>query len=78
MKVDTIRIKSVKIHTPEPISPDTDGYGGEMADATTTTTTVYTTITDPVSIQVFGSPAPEPFNYEAFRVVVVQPIDKTP
>ena len=28
MKVATINIRSVKLHTPEPLCPDTDGYGG--------------------------------------------------
>ena len=50
MKVATINIRSVKLHTPEPILPATDGYGGEMATAATTTTTGDTTITDPVSV----------------------------
>ena len=50
MKVATIKIRSVKLHTPEPLCPDTDGNGEERADDVTTTTTGDTTITDPVSI----------------------------
>ena len=28
MKVATINIRNVKLHTPEPLRPDTEGYGG--------------------------------------------------
>ena len=78
MKVATINIRSVKIHTPEPPRPSTDGDGGERATAATMTTTGDTTVTDPVSVQVFEAPAPDPLNDEAFTVVVAQPMDKTP
>ena len=50
MKVDTINIRSVTLHTPEPIRPDTDADGGYRVASDTTTTTGDTTITDPVSI----------------------------
>ena len=33
MKVATINTRSVNIHTTEPLIPDTDGDGGERADA---------------------------------------------
>ena len=46
------------------------------ADATTTTTGD-TTVTDPVSVQFFEAPAPNPLHDEAFRVVVAQPIYDT-
>ena len=46
--------------------------------ATTTTTTGYTTVTDPVSVQVFKAPAPDPLNDESFRVLVAQPMAETP
>ena len=78
MKVATIDIRSVKLHTPEPILPDTDGDGGERAAAATLTTTGDTTITYPVSIQPFKAPAQEHLNDEALIVVVVQPIAKMP
>ena len=39
MKVATINIRSVKLHTPEPPRPSTGGDGGERAAAATTTTT---------------------------------------
>ena len=39
MKVTTINIRSVKLHTPEPPRPSTGGDGGERAAAATTTTT---------------------------------------
>ena len=64
MKVATINIRSVNIHTPEPLCPATYGGCGGRAAASTTTTTGDTTITDPVSIWVFGAPAPDPFNDE--------------
>ena len=50
MKVAPINIRSVKLHTPEPIHNNTDSYGWERDAAATTTTTGDTTITDPVSI----------------------------
>ena len=78
MKVATINIGSVKLHTPEHPRPSTGGDGGERADSTTTATTGDTTVTDPVSIQVFEAPVSEYLNYEAFRVVVVQPTAETP
>ena len=53
MKVATINIRSFKIHTPEPPCPSTGGDGEERSAAATTTTTGDTTVTDPVSIQVF-------------------------
>ena len=76
MKVATINIRIFK----EPLRPATDGDGGGRAAAATTTTTCAgdTTITDPVSVQVFEAPAPENLNDEAFRVVVAQPMAKTP
>ena len=70
MKVATINIRSVKLHTPEPLPPATNSDGGERAAAATTTTTGDTTITDPVSVQVFEAPSPDPLIDEAFRVVV--------
>ena len=60
IRVDTINIRSVRLHTPEPLRPDTDGDGGERADASTTTTTGDTTITYSVSILVFKVPALDP------------------
>ena len=78
MKVDTINIRSVKIHTPEPLRPSIGDNDGERADTATTTTTGYTNSTDPVSVQVFEAPAPDPLNDEAFRVVVAQSIYETP
>ena len=74
MKLATINIRSAKLHTPEPPRPSTDGDGGERAAADTTTTTGDTTITYPVSVQVFEAPAPYPLNGEAFIVVVAQPM----
>ena len=56
MKVATINIRSVKLHTLEPTSPSTRGYGEERAASATTTTTGDTTVTDPVSVQVFEVP----------------------
>ena len=56
IKMTTININSVKLHTHEPLCPYTDG--GARADAFTTTATGDTTITDSVSVQVFGVPAP--------------------
>ena len=71
MKGGTINIRSVKLHNPEPLRPTTDGYCEERSDAATTTTTEDTTITDPVSVQVFEVPAPNPLDDEEFIVVVV-------
>ena len=62
MKVATINIRSVKLHTPEPLRPYTGGDGGGRAASSTTTTTVGITIIDPVSVHVFETPAPDPFN----------------
>ena len=78
MKVATINISSVNLHTLEPPSPATVGDGVERDASTTTTTTGDTTVTDPVTIQVFEAPAPDPLNNEAFRVVVAQPMAETP
>ena len=74
MKVVTINIRSVKLHNMEPIRPPTDIDGGDRDVAATTNTTGYTTITYPVSVQVFEAPAPDPLNGEAFIVVVAQPM----
>ena len=76
--MDTINIRSVNIHNRENISPATDGDGGYRDDDTTTTDTGDKTITDPVSVQVFEVPAPDPMNDEEFRVVVAQTMSKTP
>ena len=57
MKVATINIRSVKIHTPKPPRTSTGGDGGERAAAATLTTTGDKTVTDPVSIEVFEAPA---------------------
>ena len=62
MKVVTIIIQSDKFHTPEPPRTSTGGDGGESAAASTTTTNGDTTVTDPVSVQVFEAPAPDPLN----------------
>ena len=78
MKVDTINIRSVKLHTPEPTCPSTVGDGGDRAAASTTTTTGDTTVTDLVSVQAFEAPAPDPLNDESFRLVVAQPMAETP
>ena len=78
MKVYTINIRSVKLHTPEPPRPSTGGDGWERDAATTMTTTGDTTITYPVSVQFFEATTPEPLNDERFRVVVAQPMYKTP
>ena len=77
MNVTTINIRSVKLHTPEPLHHATDGYGGERDAAATMPNTGDTTITDPVLIRFFKSPAPEPLNDEAFRVAVSQPMTRT-
>ena len=42
------------------------------------TTTGDTNVTDPVSVQFFDAPAPDPLNDEALRVVVAHPISETP
>ena len=78
MKVDTINIRSVNNHTPEPPCPTTGGDGEERDDAATTTTFVDTTVTDPVSVQLFEAPATDPLDDEVFRVVVAQPMDDMP
>ena len=78
MKVATINIRSVKIHTPEPPCPSTDGNGGERDSSATTTTTGDITVTDPVSVQIFKASAPDPLNDEAFRVVVAYSMAKMP
>ena len=70
--VETINIRSVKIHTQEPPCTDTGVDVGKRAATDTTTTTGYTTVTYPVSVQVLEVPAPDPLNDEAFRVVVAQ------
>ena len=62
IKVVTINIRSVKLHTPEPLCPDIDGDGGDRDSAATNTTTGDTTITDPVYI----------------KVLVAHPMTKTP
>ena len=72
MKMATIKIGSVKLHTPEPPFTDTSGYGGEKAADSNTTDNRETTLTDPVFVQVFETPAPDPLDDEAFRVVVAQ------
>ena len=76
-RLATINIRSVNIHTPEPTRPATDSDGRERAAAATTTTNGDTTVTDPVYIQVFEAPVPDHLNDEAFRVVVVQPMEET-
>ena len=50
MKVATIKIKSVKLHTPETPRPDTCGDVGDRAADATTTTTGSTTVTNPVYV----------------------------
>ena len=70
-KVATINISSFKLHTPEPLRPDTDGDGEGRDDASTTTNTRDKTITDPVSVQFFEAPSLDHCNDESFRVVVV-------
>ena len=62
MKLDSISIRSVKIHTLEPLRTDTNCDVGDRAAAATTTTNGDTTITDPVSMRVFKAPASEPLN----------------
>ena len=58
----TIKIRTFKLHTTEPLHPATYGDGGERAAAATMITTGYTTITDPVSVKVFEAPAPDHLN----------------
>ena len=58
VKVDTINICSVKLNTPEPPRTSTGGGGEERAAAATKTTNEDTTVTDPVSVQVFEAPSP--------------------
>ena len=77
MKVSTINIRSFKLHNTEPPRPSTSVYCAERAAAVTTTTTGDTTVTDPVSVQFFEVPSPDPLNDEAFRLVVAQPIAET-
>ena len=76
MKVATINIRSVKLHTLEPTHPSAGCDGGERASSVTTATTVDTTVTDPVSVQVFEAPAPDPLNDESFRVVAPQKLEQ--
>ena len=78
VKLVTINLRSVNIHTMEPLCPATNDNGGQRSDDVTTTTTKDTIITDPVSIRVFKAPAPDPLNYKALKVVVSQPIYETP
>ena len=78
MKVATINIRSVKIHTPETLGTATDGYGGQKTAYSTTTTTGDTIITDPVSIRIFEVLELDPLNHEAFIEVVAHPKSKTP
>ena len=78
MKVTTINIRIVNLHTTEPLRPYNYGDGGQKADSVTTTSTGDTTIIDQVSIRVFEAPSPNPLNDEAFRVVVAQPMDEMP
>ena len=78
MKVATINIQSVKLHTPEPTSLYTGGDVGGRAAAVIMNTTGDITVIDPVSVQVFKAPEPYPLNHEAFRVVVAQPMAETP
>ena len=42
------------------------------------TTTGDTTVTDPVSVEVFEAPSLDPLNDEIFRLVVEQLMDETP
>ena len=74
MKVATINIRSVKIHTTEPPRATTGGNGRERAAAATTVATGDTNATDPVSVQVFEAPELDPLNDEAFIVAVSHPI----
>ena len=56
LKVATINIRSVKLHTPEPTRPSTGGDCGERAADNTMTTNGETTVKYPVSVQVFEAP----------------------
>ena len=78
MKVDTVTILSVNLHTPENFSTSTGGDGDNRAASSTTTATGETTVTDPVSVQFLEAPAPDPLNYETLRVVVAQPMAEAP
>ena len=66
--MNTIKIRSFKLHTPEPLLPDTDVDGSERAATATMTTTGDTIIIDPVYVQVFDVPAPDYLDDESFRV----------
>ena len=77
MKVATINIRSVKLHTTKPPRPSNGGDGGERSAAATTNTTGDKTVTDPVFVQVFEAPVPDPLNDKTFRVLVAQTIVKT-
>ena len=76
--MDTINIRSFKIHTLEPPSPSSGGGGEERDYSATTNTNGDTTVTDPVSVQVLEAPAPDPLNDKAFRVVVAHTMVETP
>ena len=76
MKAATINIRSVKLHTPEPPCPFNGGDGVKRDAAASTNTNGDTTVAYTVSVQFFEAPAPDPLNYEAFRVVVAQPMVK--
>ena len=78
MKLATINIMSVKLHTTGPLFPSNNGDGGDRSTGATTTNTGDITITDTVFFQVFEVPATDPVNDEAFIVVVVQPMAETP
>ena len=78
MKVKTINIRSVNIHTPETLLPDTYGDSWEKDAAANTATNGHKTITYSVLIRVFEAPAPYPFNHEEFRLVVAHSMAKTP
>ena len=70
MKLATIKIRSVNIHTPEPLCPATDIDGGGRSATATRTTNGDTTITGSVLIRFLKASALEPLNEEEFRVVV--------
>ena len=78
MRVAIIKIRSVKLHTPETLCPYTDGGSVYRADDDTTTTTGDKTIIYPVSIRFFDAPAPDPLNDEAFRAMAVHTMSETP
>ena len=61
-KMATINIRVVKLHTPEHLCPVTDGDGGYRAAEDTKNSTGDITITDPVLVQDFEAPAPDPLN----------------